>query len=526
MVRRLRIHQPLPAAGPERERLRQKGQFWTPDWIARALIEYVIMGRPSQIYDPAVGSGALFRAARAIASERGLSLTLAGSEIDEAVLAQAREAGTPGEDLVRVEIRDFVLHPPEAPIQAIVANPPYIRHHRLDAATKMALRTLAERVIGVPLDGRAGLHVYFLIRALERLAPDGRLAFIVPADTFEGVFAPRLWDWIARNHRLEAVVSFAPEASPFHGVDTNPLIVFIRRATPVPEFQWVCCHRPEDPAFGAFVRSGFDITAAGPDLEVKVRAVEEAVVTGLSRRPWNRESEFVSLGQYASVMRGIVTGANHFFFLTARQIKEHGLPMEFFLRAVGRTRDVDGDHIRDSDLERWESSGRPSWLLVPDGRDMSEFPTSLRAYLERGQAMGLPARPIFRARRPWYKMEHRAVPPFLFAYLGRRDARFIRNLAGVVPLTCFLCVYPKDDRPEAVERLWVVLRHPETVANLRMVGKSYGEGAIKVEPRALERLPIPRRILEESGLMVSENVVFASHDTLRPLKPAQQAFPF
>lgn len=490
------------------------------------MVEYAIADGPSIIYDPAVGSGALFRAARRIATERGLSLNLAGAEIDREVLSQARDAGTADGDLACVEKRDFVLDPPEMALPAIVANPPYIRHHRLDATTKRTLRTLAVRILGVPLDGRAGFHVYFLLRALERLAPDGRLAFILPADTFEGVFAQGLWDWIVRNYRLEVVMSFAPDASPFPGVDTNPLVVLLRRATPISVFRWARCHRPEDPTLAAWVRSGFDDATAGPDLEIEVRSVEEAVKTGLSRRPWTPQADFVTLGHLVSVMRGIVTGANDFFFLTGRQVAAYGLPDEFIFRAVGRTRDMDGDVIRDADLERWEASGRPSWLLAPDGRALNEFPPSLRTYLEHGEAMGLPGRPIFRVRSPWYKMERRRPPPFLFAYLGRRHARFIRNQAGVVPLTCFLCVYPRDERPESLDRLWRVLRHPDTVANLRLVGKSYGEGAIKVEPRALERLPIPRRVLEEAGLMVSEDVIAASHRTLRSPKPAQQAFPF
>ena len=97
-------------------------------------------------------------------------------------------------------------------------------------------------------------------------------------------------------------------------------------------------------------------------------------------------------------------------------------------------------------------------------------------------------------------MEVRTPPPFLFAYLGRRNTRFIRNLAGVVPLTGFLCVYPKSRDAEFVEKLWHVLRDPETIANLSLVGKSYGSGAIKVEPRALERLPLPLSVLKATGL--------------------------
>jgi hypothetical protein len=97
-------------------------------------------------------------------------------------------------------------------------------------------------------------------------------------------------------------------------------------------------------------------------------------------------------------------------------------------------------------------------------------------------------------------METRTPPPILFAYLGRRHVRFIRNLAGVVPLTGFLCVYPHQTERQFVDALWQVLCHPETIANLALVGKSYGGDAIKVEPRALERLPLSETILSQAGL--------------------------
>ena len=114
--------------------------------------------------------------------------------------------------------------------------------------------------------------------------------------------------------------------------------------------------------------------------------------------------------------------------------------------------------------------------------------------------MGLPEKPLISQRRPWYKMESRVVPPILFAYLGRRDSRFIRNYAGVIPLTCFLCVYPLHGNKEFVDGLWSVLNDPETVANLPLIGKSYGSGAVKVEPRALERLQMPQHLVEKARL--------------------------
>ena len=97
-------------------------------------------------------------------------------------------------------------------------------------------------------------------------------------------------------------------------------------------------------------------------------------------------------------------------------------------------------------------------------------------------------------------MEKRDVPPLLFAYPGRRSTRFILNQAGVLPLTGFLCVYPVHREPEYVTHLWQALNHPDTQENLHLVGKSYGSGALKVEPRSLDKLPIPAHIVQQFEL--------------------------
>lgn len=101
-------------------------------------------------------------------------------------------------------------------------------------------------------------------------------------------------------------------------------------------------------------------------------------------------------------------------------------------------------------------------------------------------------------------MEVRPVPPFLFAYLGRRSARFIRNHAGALPLTGFLCVYTRNNSDEFVNQLWAILSHPKTIENLSLVGKSYGGGAIKVEPRSLEKLRLPLELVLKSGIQYSK----------------------
>ncbi len=491
----------IPSSGEAREKLREKGQFWTPDWVAEAMIEYVFADKDGMLFDPAVGAGAFFRAAKAISKERGVHYSLSGMDIDAKALDEAIQYGLFKGDMKDVKIGDFIFQPPKRQFSAIVANPPYIRHHRISLATKEKLKRLSLESTGKVLDGRAGLHIYFLIRSLTLLEDGGRLAFIMPADTCEGKFADDLWNWISRNYCLDAVVTFAPQASPFPNVDTNPLVFFIRNDKPTGKFTWAKCCKSETDAFKLWVRSGFSVNS--PNIfKSFVRDLTEGLQTGFSRPPMTEKPSKYVLGDFVQVVRGVATGANDFFFLTDEKVEALGIPKTYFVQAVGRTRDISTEEVTQETLAVLREKGRPTLLLSLSSDPFENYPESLKKYLLHGEKLGLPQRPLISQRKPWYKTEIRRVPPFLFAYLGRRNIRFIRNTAQIIPLTGFLCVYPKSEEKEFVERLWKILNHPDTIGNLALIGKSYGNGAIKVEPRALEKLPIPDNLIKEFGLPI------------------------
>ncbi len=494
-------NQKIPNSWHEREILRDKGQFWTPNWIAEAMASYVLLDNGEQIFDPGVGTGAFFRAAKKVANEKNKTVKFFGTEVDPEILKQAVTEGLAKQDLKNVQITDFLLNPPTNQFKAIVANPPYIRHHRLSIEVKSKLRELSARIIGKPLDGRTGYHVYFLIQALKLLQKNGKLAFIMPADTCEGVFASTLWDWISKHYCLEAVITFSPKASPFPKLDTNPIIFLIKNARPDKKIFWVKCMEAGTSELKTWINSRFEWQNSDV-LQIKNEELYKAVQTGLSREPRENCFHDVVLGEFVKVVRGIATGDNEFFFLTKDGAKDLNLPNEFLLPAIGRTRDVNGtEEITAETFKNLELSGKKTRLLSLDGRSIEKFPEVIQDYLKRGEKMNIHRRTLIATRNPWYKMEVRSVPKFLFSYLGRRNSRFILNSFGIVPLTGFLCVYPKQNTKEFIEKLWYVLRRPETINNLSLVGKSYGSGAIKVEPRALERLPLPFEIVKEIGLL-------------------------
>ena len=492
-------HQVLPPSGPEREALREKGQFWTPQWLAKIMAAWTVAERPHTLFDPAVGPGTFFAAAR----DAGFIGNFAGFELDDDILAESYKLGLNPSELNDTIVGDFIGQQISHKYPAIISNPPYIRHHRLSAEQKKELRQLSKHCLGFSLDGRVGLHIYFLLKCLDHLAPNGRLAFLLPADVCEGVSSTVVWKRLGEKFRIDAVITFEKSAAPFPSVDTNAMVFLISHRQPSKQVRWLRVVKPDSAA----IMSALEETssASNDSLTIQQRNLDELLATGLSR-PMRASGRIgTPLSAFAKVVRGIATGANEFFFLTAEQIQKHGLDKSYFKRAIGRTRDCPGDIVTREDLEKLDHAGRPTWLLNLGRESEQELPMAIRSYLKAGEQMGLPVRSLIETRKPWYRMEVRTVPGLLFAYLGRRDCRFILNRAGALPLTGFLCVFPWDESKAYVEKLWRALNHQDTQANLVFVGKSYGGGALKVEPRQLDALEIPQHVLKEVGLVPAQS---------------------
>ncbi len=461
---------------------------------------WVTQDRPQVLFDPAVGPGTFFAAAR----EAGFAGEFHGFELHSNAFADCWKLGLQPDDFRHVQMADFISSSLEEKSPAIVSNPPYIRHHRLTQDQKLELKQLAHRHLGFSLDGRVGLHVFFLLKCLTQLAPGGRLAFLLPADVCEGISSSIFWNRICQQYRLIAALTFADDAAPFPTVDTNAMVFLFTQEKPLENFLWLrVCKR-----HGEAIATALEERKSSSAVSLHHRKLAEALKTGLSRPPRAQNNFGTPLSHFAKVVRGIATGDNEFFFLTREQLRSHGLPEKFFRRAVGRTRDCPGARVTAADLVRLEASGRATWLLNLADDGSETLPTSLQTYLKFGEQAGLPEKALIKTRRPWYKMEKRTPPPILFAYLGRRDCRFLLNEANIVPLTGFLCVYPWDTTSAGAKKLWRALNHPETLANLSFVSKSYGGGALKTEPRQLDQLEIPQSVLDEVGF--------------NPLKPMSQ----
>ena len=488
---------------PTKEDVRTKGKVWTPPWLGDAMALYVLADSPNVVHEPSLGSGSL---ALSVAKVARATHRVCGIMATELHAIHLGDVGDQLEELgceLEVEHGDFLNPSIDGPINAIIANPPYIRHHQFDKIAKEHLQSITESALGIKVDRRTGYHVFFLARAIERMNIGARGCFILPADVFEGISSRLIMTRITEICELEAVARFASNATPFPKIDTNPVVIFFRKGGPTTR---IACATVMTEGSGLYewIAQGFP-TMASDQLVSYVRTRTESLATGLTREPRAVSQDNIVLGELLTTTIGIATGNNAYFTMTRAEAHERDIPTTDLKRCVGKTKDLKGHRFDDARLDTLDGEGRATYLLNVAAQNKDAMHPGTRAYIEFGERQGVPSGALAAARPKWWRMDKREAPPILFTYLGRASSTFYRNATCAIPLNGFIGVYPRHGiDPDALAH---ALDDPRTRAALRYEAKTYGRGDIKIEPNAIERVTVSRKILIEHGVKL-ERIVY------------------
>lgn len=427
------------------------GQVATPAPLADAMAAWVLDGArpPRTLLEPGSGGFVFTRAAQ----RRVPGIAATGVELDPAA-----GRAPPG---VRLVIGDFlddaVLG--GAQFDAVLCNPPYVRHHHLEPAYKVDLAARLGGRNGLALSGLAGTHVYFLLRALELAAPGARVAFVTGAEWLEAAYGTPLRRWLVERGWLRAVLVASPEAEVFPGVMSTAAVLLLEKS-----------YSP----LGAAHRVGLSVEELVAAVAGGGAGLERVALGGDRWTAAPRVADGPTLGDRFRVRRGVATGANDFFVLDAVRVAELGIPERHLVPCVAGPRDLS-----------------PRFLLrVAPGAHPGR---AVDRYLAEGEALGLDARYLCRTRTPWYRVEELAPAPLLLGYMARTGICVVDNRRRrAVHLNLLHGIYPRPGTPaRMVDALRRYLESPEGQAAARASARRYAGGLLKLEPRDAERIAVP-----------------------------------
>lgn len=471
---------PHADAGSWKRETKSLGQVPTPRPVAQLMARWVMSLKPATVLDPAAGLGSLLHECHRLSRHT----KFVGVERDQETMLQAKSAAPLGTKLV---LADYLLSD-TGQFQGIIANPPYVKAHRLDY-TEATWRTFEER-LGTPLDRLTNLYALFLLKIWEDLAVGGRGAVILPAEFLNANFGEEIKERLLKAMRPPGIVVFNPALNLFDESLTTSAIIFLEKGRP----KSAPCRLTKADSLSqaeAFLEALITSPASGcyaacHDLDA-FKPGNKWLNTLLNGAALAKKRTLPKvIGDYFDCRRGIATGANDFFCLNKSSLEQNGLKLSQVDACIVKATDATGLVFTPQKFSALAAADRRCYLLNPRHNG-----PALATYLQVGERAGIPQRHLPSHRPVWYLPENRAVADIWVAVFSRETVKFILNTSGAKNLTCFHGLYAKPGQRNLAPLVTLYLNSSWGGGAFAQVNRFYGDGLNKLEPKDVEALPCP-----------------------------------
>lgn len=468
-----------------------RGGYYTPPEIAQFLLKWVLTASPQKILEPSCGDGVFIQALKKLDASSVESFT--GFEIDPQEAAKAQAVGNSTANNVDIIPRDFLkwallqfLSPPQ--FDAIVGNPPFIRYQYLDKDSQAVAQTIFKH-FHLKFSRHTNAWVSFIIASLALLKPSGRIALVVPSELLHILYADSLRSYLAKT--CSRILLFDPQELWFENTLQGALLLLAEKK-----------NNPKEKSRGISIipTKSKDFLNNNPeDYFQKANYTNGETVQGkwmtafLNKGEYDllqearRNSKIYTFDDVADVAVGIVTGANKYFLVPDKVVKQYKLS-EWAYPMFGRSNHVPGIIYDESVKRKNQSSGLPTNFLWFDDRKFKEFPKNAQKYIEFGEQQNLHTRYKCRIRSPWY-----SVPSVYSTSAGmlKRCHDFPRVIFNKIEAyttdTAYRITTKKFDAPSLAYSFVNSL----TALTAELEGRHYGGGVLELVPSEIRKVLIP-----------------------------------
>lgn len=484
--------------GDDAAQRKARGAFFTPAPVARFLFDWAVRSPGDDVLEPSCGEAVFLHQARP-----GHTGRLTGVELHTGSARRAqrslRDAGIPA----TVGVRNFFLHNEFGAYDAVVGNPPYIRYQDFTGADRARARAAALRA-GVSLPNLASSWAAFTVHAALQLRSGGRLALVLPAELLTVNYAAGVRQFLMDRFGAVGLVLF--EKRVFPGVLEEVVLLLadgyrgdgnaggaghmdlwqVRDADGLAQLSE--SRRWTPPGGGAKWSAGLLSTAGRA-------ALEDATGAG-----------FTPLQSWGDTTLGMVTGNNRFFALSPQRVDALGLTDDDVIDlSPPGSRHLRGLSLTARGLRDLGDAGAASHLFRPAG----EPSAAARRYIRAGEDLDVHHAYKCQVRRPWWRVPHLRPADLLLTYMNADTPRLCSNRARAHHLNSVHGVYLRDGvRTLGLDLLPLSALNSVTLLGAETVGRAYGGGLLKIEPREADALPVP-----------SPPLVAAHAAALRALRP-------
>lgn len=503
---------------------KQHGQTYTPEQISKFLTRWAVRSPEDMILEPSVGEGQFVFDAQDRLMQLGTDKeesqqSIYGMDIDSEAISTLQERAKTelGNEFPNVsEGNLFDSNIPK--VDAVIGNPPYVIRHRFENPDKIIKQYSNQ----LEFSDQADLYVYFIVRALESLNPEGRFAMIVSNSWMKKKYGEEFKKYLLRELDIKALIGFQERVFPDKLVNSVCILAEKRPNT---------IHIPDKNSETKFIQiEKADLLEDIEDIDaLEEKAVQSASVPQPYLDPedywdiWLRapdifdviysNGKFTNLSEFGKPMIGVQTLAKNFYVLSDETPEKDKIEDEYLRPLAYSPRDHQNPVLTD------DCEYRIFWCSKPKSQlegtraleyiEEAENRTVEKRYSDETYNGLHNKKRIKQANRsPWYNLteeaDRRLPSQILIPRRVYDNYTAVWNKSGAIPNENFLATTVKKE--EYVKPLLCYLNSSLGELCLRLSGHVYGGGVCDLNvssAKEIQTLDLGK--LEDAQLQILES---------------------
>lgn len=497
------------------------GSIYTPSDYARFLATWAVKTPKDVILDLGVGEGSFVFASfnRLVELDAKLNqaqLQIYGSEIDKEAyerfvcISQQKTLSFPN-----ITNKDFFdIHFPV--VDAIVGNPPYVRRMNIQSTDVIREKVIRENqlIAEEELSRLSDLYVYFLLYALPKLKPGGRLAVITAESWLNVSYGQVLKEYLLNNFDIDCLLSL--DRRVFNDAQVKPVMLLASKKTDQIGKDMVRFFRVKN---GLPIKNISDFVMPSQEggvehQDVLIQSVKQSDIAG--SHPWGTHFKLpgifeelsnhplmTPISSLALTRVGLQTLAKEFFVLSSAQVISTGIEAHYIKPLAQSSRYVKTPVLTPGTEPEF-------YIFYCNDERAALANTNALQYIISGESKEVPVRGkktkvmgyhnkdrIQRAsRRYWYdlatSLERRGIAKILIPRLIYRDFSVLWNQASFIPGELYIefIPLPLSNIETELEVYLAILTSSVTEIMLRAFAQVYGGGTYNINPGQIKKVPI------------------------------------
>lgn len=461
-----------------------RGAYYTPLQLANAMVSLVASHDITNVLEPSCGDGVFLDSLASLNLLDSIpGVTAVEIEDDEVEKVSNKYRDKKNVHVLNEDFLDFYqrVYGKET-YDLILGNPPYIRYQYLTEEQREIQSSILTSH-GMKSNKLINAWVAFLVACVQLLSENGKIAFVIPAEILQVVYAEDLRLFL--SNQLSKITLLTFEQLVFPDIEQEILVFIGEKGKEEKGIRIIELNNLDDFKKLDLNTNSFQKLKHVKEKWTKYFVSAEKVKVIQSIREDKRFSKFSDL---ALINIGITTGNNTYFSVDRGTTDKYELS-SVTLPLIGRSSHAHGIYFTNKDWQENIKTDKRAMLISFPDTSYETYPAKHKEYIEFGEKKGENKGYKCSIRDRWYIVPSVWIPDAFFLRRNNLYPKFVLNRCNAVSTDTMHRIKFND----GVNAENVLLSYYNSIsfAFTEICGRSYGGGVLEILPGEVGNIMLP-----------------------------------